>query len=190
ARARGLRALAGGFRRRGRTAVFGGWSLPAVSSALALSLADGRPVPLRARVGLFIGAANPKGEASVRALMDRLHRTGGIPGFGDRRRVRFPAPIGPRDAYTFDPPEHDLFPDLLGVAETDVRVGFELPGANALFALLARARESWSHRTATVLARLAALVPRLGGSGGAVMVELEWPDGTRRARAVVAAEEA
>jgi saccharopine dehydrogenase-like protein len=187
---RRLRALDGAFAGAGRTAVFGASSLPAVSSALALSLAEGRPRPVAARVALFIGAANPKGEASVRALVDRLHRTDGVPGFGDPRAVGFPEPFGTRDAYTFDAPEHDLFPDLLGVASVDVRVAFELPGANRLFALLARARGGWGRHSATVLARLAALVPRVGATGGAVRVELEWPDGTCRARALLAAEEA
>lgn len=187
---RRLRELDALFRVAGRTAAFGCSSLPAVSSALALSLAEGHPPARAVLVTLFIGAANPKGEASVRALVDRLHRTDGRPGFGDPRTVRFPAPIGRRAAYTFDTPEHDLLPEILGLSAVDVRVAFELPGANALFALLARSRAGWSQRTATLLARLAAVVPRVGTSGGAVLVELEWPDGTRRARAILAEEEA
>jgi len=190
---RDLRARDGEFRRAGTCAAYGCSSLPAVSSALALSLVPGDDRPARARVTLYIGAANPKGEASVRAMVERLGRgvrtaDGVQPGFGDPRTIPLPAPFGPRMAYTFDGPEHDLFPALLGVSAVDVRVGFELPLANAGFALLARTGVHWGRRTAAVLARLATFAPALGTSGGAVMVELEWSDGRRAARALVAAE--
>jgi NAD(P)-dependent dehydrogenase (short-subunit alcohol dehydrogenase family) len=190
---RRLRGLAPEFAGAGRCAAFGCSSLPAVSSALALSLAGTGERPQAARVTLFIGNANPKGEASVRAMVERLGRTirtpeGEQPGFGDPQTVVFPPPLGPRTAYTFDGPEHDLFPSLLGITAVDVRVGFELSVANAGFALLARMRAGWGARTAAVLARLANLLPRTGTSGGAVMVELAWADGRRAARAVMADE--
>jgi hypothetical protein len=162
-----------------------------VSSALALSLVGTSERPERARVTLYIGAANPKGEASVRAMVERLGRTvrtadGAQPGFGDPQPVPLPPPFGPRTAYTFDGPEHDLFPSLLGVSAVDVRVGFELPFANTGFALLARTGAHWGRRTACFLARLAAWAPAMGTSGGAVLVELTWRDGRRAARALVA----
>ena len=190
----GLRKLDGEFRRAGRCAAYGCSSLPAVSSALALSLVTGRAVPRRARVTLFIGAGNPKGRASVRAMVERLGRPvrsaeGARPGFGDPQTVALPAPFGPRTAYTFDGPEHDLFPALLGVTSVDVRVGFELPLANGGFALMARFGPAWGRRTATLLSALAAILPTGGATGGAVLVELDWEDGRRAARALVAADE-
>jgi len=190
---RALRERDAEFTRTGICAAFGCSSLPAVSSALALSLVQADDPPARARVTLYIGAANPKGEASVRAMVERLGRgvrtADGIqPGFGDPRTIPLPAPFGPRTAYTFDGPEHDLFPVLLGVSAVDVRVGFELPLANAGFALLARTGAHWGRRTAIILARLATLAPAIGTSGGAVMVELEWGDGRRTSRALVATE--
>lgn len=188
---RRLRALDAEFVRAGRCAVFGCSSLPAVSSALASSLLEAGDPPVRARVTLFIGSANPKGAASVRALVERLGRTvftaeGERPGFGDPQTIPLPPPFGPRTAYTFDGPEHDLFPALLGVSAVDVRVGFELPLAGAGFAFLARLGPRWGGRTSALLVRLAALAPRAGTSGGAVLVELAWKGGQRRARAVVA----
>src|SRR5204862_6210003 len=127
----------------GRCAVFGCSRLPAVSSALALSLMGGSPRPARARVTLFIGSANPKGEAAVRALIERLGRPvrtarGERRGFGHPETVPLPAPLGPRRAYTFDGPEHDLFPSLVGIADVDVRVGFEWAAVNAGLSLMAR----------------------------------------------------
>ena len=189
---RALSDLDGEFTRARLCAAYGCSSLPAVSSALALSLVRADDCPARARVTLYIGSENPKGEASVRAMVDRLGRTvrrpgGAQPGFGDPQTVPLPAPFGPRTAYTFDGPEHDLFPALLGVSAVDVRVGFELPLANAGFALLARMGAHWGRRTAAVLARLATFAPPMGTSGGAVMVELEWSDGRRASRARVAA---
>jgi hypothetical protein len=188
---RALRDLDGEFTRARLCAAYGCSSLPAVSSALALSVADPSDPPARARVTLYIGAANPKGEASVRAMVERLGRTvrtadGAQPGFGDPQTVPLPAPFGPRTAYTFDGPEHDLFPRLLGVSAVDVRVGFELPLANTGFALLARTGAHWGRWTACFLARLATLAPAMGTSGGAVLVELTWSDGRRAARALVA----
>jgi hypothetical protein len=191
---RGLRGLDGAFREAGRCAAYGCSSLPAVSSALGLSLVGGGDSPRRARVTLFIGAANPKGKASVRAMVERLGRPmrtldGERPGFGDPQEIALPAPFGARTAYTFDGPEHDLFPDLLGASSVDVRVSFELPLANAGFALLARLGPSWGRRTAALLSALAAVTPMGGATGGAVLVELWWDDGRRAARALVAGDE-
>jgi hypothetical protein len=190
-----LRKLDGEFRGAGRCAAYGCSSLPAVSSALALSLLTGRAAPRGARVTLFIGAGNPKGRASVRAMVERLGRpvrSAGErerPGFGDPRAVALPAPFGSRTAYTFDGPEYDVFPALLGVTSVDVRVGFELPLANAGFALMARCGPAWGRRTATLLSALASVLPTGGATGGAVMVELEWEDGRRAARALVAGDD-
>jgi saccharopine dehydrogenase-like NADP-dependent oxidoreductase len=192
---RRLRDLDPEFRSAGRCAAYGCSSLPAVSSALALSLVPPGEPPERARVTLFIGAGNPKGKASVQAMVERLGRPvrtagGERPGFADPQTVSLPPPFGPRTAYTFDGPEHDLFPALLGVTAVDVRVGFELPLASAGFALLARMGMRWGHRTASLLCRLAALLPGRGATGGAVLVELAWKDGRRAARALVAGEKA
>ena len=158
---RRLRQLDGEFRGAGRCAAYGCSSLPGVSSALALSLVEHGAPPERARVTLFIGAANPKGKASVRAMVERLGRpvrtaAGERRGFGDPQTIPLPLPFGPRTAYTFDGPEHDLFPSLLGVDAVDVRVGFELPIANAGFALLARMGARWGRRTSALLSRVAA----------------------------------
>ncbi len=62
---------------------------------------------------------------------------------------------------------------------------FELPLANAGFALLARTGAHWGRRTAAVLSRLAALAPT-GHLRGAALVELIWSDGRRATRALVA----
>ena len=158
------------------------------------SLGAGEP-PERARVTLFIGAANPKGRASVRAMVERLGRPvrtagGERPGFGDPQTVPLPPPFGPRTAYTFDGPEHDLFPALLGVRrgrrEGRVRASARQRGlrpARAHGRALGPPHGARSSRGSRPLA------PRVGATGGAVLVELVWKDGRRAARALVAGEE-
>src|SRR5258708_25869825 len=178
---RGLHDLDAEFRRARLCAAYGCSSLPAVSSALALSVVGAGDRPQRARVTLYIGSASPKGGAAGCGMVGRLGRgvrtaDGAQPGFGDPQTIPLPPPFGPRTAYTFDGPEHDLFPLLLGVSAVDVRVGFELPFANAGFALLARTGAHWGRRTAALLAPLPGLAPAIGTSGGAVLLELHRSD--------------
>src|SRR5262249_20477301 len=64
------------FRERGLAAVYGCSSLPAISGALALHAAAGRPdKPWRARVTLFIGNDNPKGRNAIASLVQILGKS-------------------------------------------------------------------------------------------------------------------
>jgi hypothetical protein len=190
-----LRALDGRFAAAGLCAAFGCSSLPGLSAALATELRGARPEPpAAARVCLFIGNRNPKGEAAIRSLVGQLGRPVSTPegprrGFADGEVVALPPPFGRRRAYTFDGPEHDLFPPLLGVARVSVKVAFELRAATAALALLARLGSRYGSATTAVLSGLGRLGSRLGSSGGAVWTELEWPDGTRASAAVVAEQD-
>ena len=70
----GLRAWDGRFRERGLTAAVGCSSLPGISGALAVLAARDLPAVERARITLFIGNRNPKGEAAVRSAAAQLGR--------------------------------------------------------------------------------------------------------------------
>jgi hypothetical protein len=176
----------------GLTAAYGCSSLPGLSGALALRAAAGAGAPPRdARVTLFIGNDNPKGAAAIESLLGLLGRPiaapqGTLTGFGQPERVPLPPPFGPRRAYTFESPEYDLFPELLGVTTVSVKVAFEKDLANRLFAGLARLRLPLGPRAARVLGGLAGAAGRGGTSGGAVLVELTLEDGGRRWAALVA----
>ncbi len=189
AKARGLHDA---FAEKKLTAACGCSSLPGISGALALLLREALPRPPRqARVVLFIGNRNPKGQAAVRSAARVIGRSvaapqGELTGFGDLQTVMLPAPFGRRRVVNFDSPDYDLFPCLLDVAEVTVQVGFEFPGLAAACALAARCCAGAGRRLLPQLARCSSLVSRWGSSGGAVLVELIADDGARQRAAMVA----
>ncbi|HEX6862120.1 MAG TPA: saccharopine dehydrogenase NADP-binding domain-containing protein [Thermoanaerobaculia bacterium] len=177
-----LRALDGRFRDRGLTAACGCSSLPGISGALALLAAELLPAVHRARVTLFIGNRNPKGDAAVRSAAAQLGKTfsspeGPLVGLRGRETVRLPEPFGARAVYDWNSPELDLFPGLLGAREVRVKVGFESRLATHAFATLARLGPPGS-RLVPPLAVLGRALSGFGHSGGCVQVELFAPDGT------------
>jgi hypothetical protein len=180
------------FHRRGLAAVFGCSSLPGISGALALTAREGAVEPVeRARVTLFIGNNNPKGQAAVRSLLAGLGRPipapqGTLRGFRDREVVPLPEPFGSRGVFNFDAPEYDLFPALLGARSVSVKVGFELRLATYSFALLARLGTGYGEWTAGLLELPGRLLRRFGCSGGAVLTELFLADGSVRRAALLA----
>ena len=183
------------FRRCGLAAVYGCSSLPAISGALALVVRRRRPaIPERARVTLLIGNANPKGRAAVRSLVRGLGQPiaapqGIVHGFRDREVVVLPDPFGRRAVFNLESPDYDLFPALLGVRSVGVKVGFEFRPATYACALLAALGCRYGPRTADVLVTLGRPFSWFGSSGGAVMAELFYPDGSHRWAALVARQE-
>jgi hypothetical protein len=161
-------------------------SLPAISGALALSCAAFRRDPAdRARLTLFIGNKNKKGDAAIRSAVGVICRSiaapqGTLRGFHDASDVDLPPPFGRRRVYTFESPDYDLLPPLLGVRALEVCVGFELAGAGAGFALMSRLGSRWGDGVAGLVATVGRPLSGIGHSGGAIMAELFWEDGVRR----------
>src|SRR5262249_7741918 len=91
-----------------------------------------------------------------------------------------------RAVYNFDSPEYDLFPELLGVGAVSVKLGFELRSATWGLALLAAMSSRWGRRTTALLEWIGRWSRRVGCSGGAVMTELFWADGSVRRAALLA----
>jgi hypothetical protein len=178
------------FRERDLVAAYGCSSLPGISGALALAACDGvEEPPQRSRSTLFIGNRNPKGLAAISSLVSGLGRPIAAPqgilrGFHDREVVPLPLPFGIRGVFNFDAPDYELFPELLGVQFVSVKVGFELRLVTYTMALLARLSSHWTPQTAKALAWVGTPFQFLGSSGGAVMVELFWPNGTVRRAAL------
>jgi hypothetical protein len=187
-----VRSFGERFERHGLAAVYGCSCVPALSGALALRLrALTAAQPQRVRVTLFIGNDNPKGLAALRSLLATLGQPiaapqGVLRGFRDLEVVPLPPPFGRRPVFNFDSPEYDLFPALLGVRSVVVKVGFELRLATFGFALLALLGCRWGRRAAGVLVEVGELLRGLGCSGGAVMTELFYVDGSVRRAALVA----
>jgi hypothetical protein len=178
-----LRAHDGELRERGLTAAVGCSSLPGISGALAVLAAARLPEVRKARITLFIGNRNPKGDAAVRSASAQLGRRfsapqGTLRGFHGREIVLLPPPFGPRSVHDWESPELDLFPELIGVREVRVTVGFESRFATGALAALARLGPGLGGRLAIGMAPLARLLSGSGHSGGFVKVELFAPGGT------------
>ena len=175
-----------------RTAAYGCSSLPGLSEALAVRARTARPGgPREARVVLFIGNDNAKGPAAVAALAGELGRTiatpqGPRPALANPETVSLPR-FGRRRVVTFESADYDLLPGRLGVEAVRVQVGFELGGFTAALPLFSRLAAAGLPAAALVraLARAGGWL-RFGSSGGAVFVELAWPDGHRASAALVA----
>ncbi len=188
-------ALDGKLRARNLTAVPACSSLPAISGALALDLFAGRRQrPERARLSLFIGNKNNKGAAAVRSAVDSIGRRivapqGVLRGFRGGVVVELPPPFGRRRLYTFDSPDYDLLPPLLGVSALEVKVGFELGSAGRMFSLLSYLGSSWGGGAAALLGAFGRPLSGVGLSGGAVMAELFYADGDRRWAAIGSASD-
>jgi hypothetical protein len=178
-----LRARDAEFRERGLAAAVGCSSLPGISGALAVLAAARLKTVEQARVTLFIGNRNPKGEAAVRSSVTQLGRSfeapqGTLRGFHGRELVDLPPPFGRRAVYDWESPELDLFPDLLGTREVRVKVGFEARLATGSFATLARLGPRLGGRLLAAMAPVARLLSGFGHSGGVVNVELFGLDGS------------
>lgn len=191
---RRLADLDGRFRERGLAAVAGASSLPGISGALALLAARRLPSVERARITLFIGNRNPKGEAAVRAAAGQLGRPisapqGALRGFHGREVVILPQPFGRRAVHDWDSPELDLFPDLLGARNVRVKVGFEARLASLAFAGLAHLGPRLGASLLTGMIPLARRLAFFGHSGGFVKVELWAPGGVRAAASLGAAND-
>jgi hypothetical protein len=182
-----VRARDAQFRAVGRVAAYGCSSLPALSGALALAArgeAEPEP-PQAARVTLFIGNRNRKGRGAIGSAVAGLGMPVRAPqatlhGFREGESVALPQPFGRRRVYTFESPDYDLLPALVGVAAVRVKVGFELRLATRFFALLAALGSGYGPRTAAALELLGRLAPALGCSGGVVQSELFWAGGRSR----------
>jgi len=189
-----LRARDDEFRARGLAAAIGCSSLPGISGALAVLAARRLQAVERARVTLFIGNRNPKGEAAVRAAVTQLGRPfkapqGTLRGLRGREVVDLPPPFGRRAVYEWESPELDLFPDLLGARAVRVKVGFEARIATRSFAAMARLGPRLGRLLLSGIAPFARHLSGFGHSGGFVKMELFAPDGTVAAASLGGASE-
>jgi hypothetical protein len=183
------------FAAAGLVAAYGCSSLPGISGALATRLRAQSPAtPVRIRVTLFIGNRNAKGEAAVRSVFRILGRTiktpgGPMPGFGDPEPINLPAPWGQRVVFNFDSPEYDLFPRLFGSRSVSVKLGFEFGVVSRGFRLLSRFPQIVRDAAFKPLVAMGNLFGFVGSSGGAVVVEFFFADGSRSEASVVARQD-
>jgi hypothetical protein len=174
------------FREKGLTLAWGCSSFPGISGALASALHEGSTVPpQRVRCSLFIGNRNPKGYAAIRSAVGMIGAPieapqGTIKGWSELERVELPRPFGPRRLLNADAPDYDVMPKLLGTKHVKVKAGFELRVSNLLFRCMAACGPIWGGLAARFLWLAGKPLGWMGRSGGAILVELEYGDHTRR----------
>jgi hypothetical protein len=181
-----LRSWDSRFRERSLTAALGCSSLPGISGALAVLAAKRLLAVEKARITLFIGNRNSKGDAAVRSAAAQLGKIfpapqGLLRGLAGREIVDLPPPFGARAVHDWESPELDLFPVLLGAKEVRVKVGFESGLANTSAAVLARLGPRLGGALLRAFTPMARALSRSGHSGGFVKVELWDGDATASA---------
>jgi hypothetical protein len=145
----------------------GASSVPTVTYALVAELARELERIDSLQIALSPGNQNPRGAATIGAVLGNLGRrqrvwTDGrwseVRCWGDRRRLAFPPKVGRRDVYACDVPDLELFPPAFGARTVSFHAGLELGVLNAALSALRALRAA---RLVPPLAPLAPLALRL-----------------------------
>ena len=121
-------------------------STPAITSALIASVASDFAQIEEIHIVLSPGNQNPRGAATIAAVLSYLGRTIRIwkdgrwverPGWGDAQRLQLPAPVGRRRVHNCEVPDLELFPTLFGARTVRFSAGLELNVLNYLLSLCA-----------------------------------------------------
>jgi hypothetical protein len=189
----GIEALHDEAKREGVLVVSGASSVPAVSSALVDLLSDDFSVLEEIHSAISPGNKNPRGLATVRAILSYV----GVPlrvwergrwrkaiGWSEPERIEFNAPVGRRTVYWCDVPDLQLFPDHYRVHTVSFRAGMQLSLFNGGLSLLGKLkRRQWLQdlpRWAGVLVTLSHLFKLWGDSSGAIRVRVVGKKGRER----------
>jgi hypothetical protein len=172
-------------RRAGVMVVSGASSVPAVSSALIDAVEHDFGSIEEIHSAISPGNRNPRGEATVRAILSyvgeplRLWDKGHwrhTHGWGEPQTIRFAAPVGRRRVYLCDVPDLDLFPERYGARSVSFRAGLQLNLFNYGLAFLGwLKRRGWVEdlrSRAGLLIALSSLFKAFGDSTGALRVEV------------------
>jgi Saccharopine dehydrogenase NADP binding domain len=142
----GIGALDHEARRRGLLVASGVSSTPAVTSALIAEVAPEFVCIDEIHTALSPGNQNPRGAATIAAVLSYLGRKIRIwqngqwverPGWGDGTRLRFPPPVGRRRAYNCEVPDLELFPAQFAARTVRFSAGLELDVLNRLLSVCA-----------------------------------------------------
>jgi Saccharopine dehydrogenase NADP binding domain len=137
----GIGALDRRARERGLMVASGVSSTPAVTSALIAELVPEFTQIDEIHTALSPGNQNPRGAATIAAVLSYLGRKIRYwrdgqwverRGWGDVERLEFPAPIGRRRVHNCDVPELELFPAVFRARSVRFSAGLELDVLNYL----------------------------------------------------------
>jgi saccharopine dehydrogenase-like NADP-dependent oxidoreductase len=185
----GISALDNVARRRGLLVASGVSSTPAVTSALVAEVASEFGRIDEIHTALSPGNQNPRGAATIAAVLSYLGRKIRIwrdgqwverPGWGDALRLRFPPPVGRRRVYNCDVPELELFPSVFGARTVRFSAGLELNLLNRLLSVCALSRR-WFRldfiRHARLFLNVSLMLFPFGTTNGCLAI---WVRGTNR----------
>jgi hypothetical protein len=175
-------------RGRGLMVASGVSSTPAITSALIAELAPqfGRIESIH--TALTPGNQNPRGEATIAAVLSYLGRTIRYwhdgkwierPGWGDAARLTFPEPVGRRRVHNCEVPELELFPDHFRAQTVRFSAGLELNALNYLLSFcsfLARTLKIDFTRRARFFLNASLMLFPLGTTNGALAIWLKGRD--------------
>ena len=162
-----------------------GWSTaPALSALLARLACEAFEEVEEIHIQLAPGNRGPRGGATVASFLDSLAKPftvwadGGwrpVLGWSNPMTFDFPAPVGPREGYLVDVPDHEIFPDLFKARRVEFRAGAEFHlqnrAASGLSWLAGYYGFNWSW-AAGLFSRLLFLFSFLGTDAGTLGVRL------------------
>jgi short subunit dehydrogenase-like uncharacterized protein len=168
-------------------------STPAITSALINELAPQFSRIESIHAALSPGNQNPRGEATIAAVLSYLGRTirywkdgRWVPrqGWGDVMRLDFPAPVGRRRVHNCEVPELELFPEHFHAQTVRFSAGLELNVLNYLLSIcsmLARGLKIDFSRHARFFLNASLMLFPLGTTNGALSIWLKGRDHEGRA---------
>jgi len=183
--------------RRDLPAICTAWSTVSALSGLLAQIGVGGSNRVDAiYIHMAPGNRGARNVSTVHSLMHSVGRSftvfrGGswhsVSGWSEPRTFDFPPPVGRRNGYLVDVPDHDLFPALFRADTVEFRTSSELNPLNWAVATLAWTRktglvQSWTPFSGT-LQRVTSLLSFIGHDSGAVGVEVAGPV-TRRVSVV------
>ena len=173
---------------RGLLVASGVSSTPAITSALINELAPEFSQIDSIYTALSPGNQNPRGEATIAAVLSYLGHTIRFwqdgrwtqrQGWGDARRLEFPPPVGRRRVHNCEVPELELYPELFHARTVQFAAGLELNLLNYMLSVcsvLARWLKIDFTRHARFFLNASLMLFPLGTTNGALAIWLKGRD--------------
>jgi saccharopine dehydrogenase-like NADP-dependent oxidoreductase len=162
-------------------AVCTGWStVSALSGLLAGIASKGLTAINSIHIQMAPGNRGARHTATIASLMHsvgqsfiicRDGKSQRVVGWSEPREFVFPSPVGKRQGYLVDVPDHEIFPRLFDARTVEFRASSELQILNRFLSLLQRTGRNWVSSSG-LLQRAAGLVSWIGHDWGAIGVEV------------------
>jgi len=169
-------------------AVCTGWStVSALSGLLAGIASDGMTAIDSIYIQMAPGNRGARHTATIASLMNsvgqpfvicRDGKSQRVVGWSEPREFAFPSPVGRRQGYLVDVPDHEIFPKLFAARTVEFRAGSELQILNRCLSLLQRTGRNWVSSSG-ILQHAVGLLSWIGHDWGAIGVEVAGAVGRR-----------